>query len=110
MDKVIRDGKVAVLVSDGYGAGWSTWVWSEYRETYLFHPKLVQMVEEGRKLEITPQWIEKETGIKPCPGAYTAGSDGLHIVWVPVGTKFVIHVYDGNETLKTINDYNWITA
>ena len=25
MDKVIRDGKVAVLYSPGFGAGWSTW-------------------------------------------------------------------------------------
>jgi hypothetical protein len=23
--KVIRDGKVAVLISDGYGAGWYSW-------------------------------------------------------------------------------------
>jgi hypothetical protein len=25
MDKVIRDGKVAVLYSPGYGAGWFSW-------------------------------------------------------------------------------------
>ena len=25
MQKVIRDGKVAVLYSPGYGAGWYTW-------------------------------------------------------------------------------------
>ena len=25
IEKVVRDGKVAVLVSPGYGAGWSTW-------------------------------------------------------------------------------------
>ena len=25
MEKIIEDGKVAVLVSKGYGAGWSTW-------------------------------------------------------------------------------------
>ena len=24
-DKVIRDGKVAVIISPGFGAGWSTW-------------------------------------------------------------------------------------
>ena len=28
MEKVIRDGKVAVLYSPGYGAGWSySWPW-----------------------------------------------------------------------------------
>ena len=109
MDKVIRDGKVAVLVSSGYGAGWSTWVSDEYRETYLFHPKFVGMVEEGRELEITSEWIEKELGIETTY-TYTGGSDGLHIVWVPVGTQFRIEEYYGAESLRTIDDYNWVIA
>ena len=105
MDKVIRDGKVAVLVSRGYGAGWSTW--TDEVETYLFHPKLVQMVEEERHSEITTEWMEQELGLDV---SYTGGTDGLEIQWVPVGTKFVIHEYDGHESLKTIDDFYWITA
>jgi hypothetical protein len=105
MDKVIRDGKVAVLISHGYGAGWSTW--TDEIETYLFHPKLVQMVEERRHSEITPEWMEKELGLDV---SYTGGTDGLEIEWVPVGTKFVIHEYDGAETLITIDEMNWMVA
>jgi hypothetical protein len=105
MDKVIRDGKVAVLVSRGYGAGWSTW--TDEIETYLFHPKLVQMVEEERHSEITTEWMEQELGLDV---SYTGGTDGLEIEWVPVGTKFVIHEYDGHESLKTIDDFYWMTA
>jgi len=105
MNKVIRDGKVAVLVSRGFGAGWSSW--TDEVETVLFHPKLVQMVEEKRHNEITEEWMEKELGI---PDFYTGGIDGLEIEWVPVGTKFVIDEYDGAELLRTIDDYNWITA
>ncbi len=105
MDKVIRDGKVAVLVSRGYGAGWSTW--TDEIETYLFHPKLVQMVEEERHSEITTEWMEQELGLDV---SYTGGTDGLEIQWVPVGTKFVIHEYDGHETLKTIDDFYWNVA
>jgi hypothetical protein len=104
MDKVIRDGKVAVLVSRGYGAGWSTW--TDEVETYLFHPKLVQMVEENRHSEITHEWMEQELGIED----FTGDIDGLEIEWVPVGTTFVIDEYDGAESLRTIDDYNWITA
>jgi hypothetical protein len=105
MDKVICDGKVAVLVSRGYGAGWSTW--TDEVETYLFHPKLVQMVEEERHSEITTEWMEQELGLDV---SYTGGTDGLEIQWVPVGTKFVIHEYDGHESLRTIDDFYWITA
>jgi len=105
MDKVIRDGKVAVLVSRGYGAGWSTW--TDEVETYLFHPKLVQMVEEERHSEIATEWMEQELGLDV---SYTGGTDGLEIEWVPVGTKFVIHEYDGHESLKTIDDFYWNVA
>ena len=105
MNKVIRDGKVAVLVSRGYGAGWSTW--TDEIETYLFHPKLVQMVEEERHSEITTEWMEQELGLDV---SYTGGTDGLEIQWVPVGTKFVIHEYDGHESLRTIDDFHWNVA
>jgi hypothetical protein len=105
MDKVIRDGKVAVLVSRGYGAGWSTW--TDEIETYLFHPKLVQMVEEERHSEITTEWMEQELGLDV---SYTGGTDGLEIQWVPVGTKFVIDEYDGHESLRTIDDFYWNVA
>ena len=46
VNKVIRGGKVAVLYSPGYGAGWSTWG-SEHKEILLFHPRLVEAVEKG---------------------------------------------------------------
>ena len=105
MNKVIRDGKVAVLVSRGYGAGWSTW--TDEIETYLFHPKLVQMVEEERHSEITTEWMEQELGLDV---SYTGGTDGLEIQWVPVGTKFVIDEYDGHESLRTIDDFHWNVA
>ena len=47
VDKVIRDGKVAVLYSPGFGAGWSTWADTDQRDIALFHPKLVEAAESG---------------------------------------------------------------
>ena len=41
MNKVIRDGKVAVVVSPGFGAGWSTWAFrgeEDYRDFMMFDP------------------------------------------------------------------------
>ena len=45
MEKVIRNGKVAVLVSNGYGAGWYTWN-KAYPEC-LFDKKMVEAVLRG---------------------------------------------------------------
>lgn len=56
MEKVIRDGKVAVLYSPGYGAGWSTWCYNDdLVKTLLFHPLIVEKVESGLEREITTE-------------------------------------------------------
>ena len=47
MDKVIRDVKVAVLYSPGFGAGWSTWGRGDYGDKVLFDPTVVQCIETG---------------------------------------------------------------
>ena len=39
-----ENGDVGVLVSGGYGAGWSTWDSSENTEQILFEPTVIQMI------------------------------------------------------------------
>lgn len=96
MEKVIRDGKVAVLVSHGFGAGWYTWN-LDHKEL-LFHPKLVEMVEQGKINELTDKWVHENLGIE----MYTGGNDGLTIHWLPEGTAFDVDEYDGSESLVTM--------
>jgi hypothetical protein len=96
MDKVIRDGKVAVLVSPGYGAGWYSW--NDEHDILIFHPKLVEMVEQGRNKEIDKDWVEENLGIK---NVYCGGACSLEIHWLPEGTQFLIDEYDGFESLTT---------
>lgn len=47
MDKIERDGKVAVLYSPGYGAGWSTWADARYSETLCMDARIVGPVLAG---------------------------------------------------------------
>jgi hypothetical protein len=105
MLKVIRDGMVAVLYSPGYGAGWYTWN-SKY-PTLIFHPLIVEMVENGKELEITTEWIEKNINIS---GISPWGVEGLEIKWLPVGTRFIIKEYDGSESIQLLDDIDFITA
>lgn len=46
--KVIRDGKVAILYSPGYGAGWYSWN-SGVRQC-LFSPEIVAALEKGEAI------------------------------------------------------------
>lgn len=108
MDKVIRDGKVAVLVSPGYGAGWSTWAYAgdeDNRDFMLFDPTLVAMVERGDSVEAIESYV---TAIHP--HTYCGGADDLTIEWLPVGTAFRIHEYDGSESVEIRDDMIWNIA
>lgn len=103
--KVIRDGKVAVLYSPGFGAGWYTWgAGSEYGDSVLFDPILVKYVEEGNKGALASYAAMRY------PNAYTGGLDDLVIAWVPVGTLFQIEEYDGSESIQTLDGTHWIKA
>lgn len=106
MEKVVRDGKVAIVLSAGYGAGWGSWNYGVH-EVIMFHPKIVQMVEDGREMDITEEWLEKELGLEGVC-LYTGGREGLYIEWVPEGTRFRIDEYDGAERIITIDDLNMV--
>jgi hypothetical protein len=99
MEKLIRDGKVAVLISPCFGAGWYSWN-REYQQL-LFHPKLIEMVEQGKSDQIDEYWVKQNLGIE---NVYCGGADDLKIHWLPIGTVFQVDEYDGAESLTTIDD------
>lgn len=101
MNKVIRDNKVAVLVSPGFGAGWYTW--NTERPECLYDPAVVAWVEAGKVGE--PPVSQYEPGY-----FYTGGAHDLIIYWLPVGTQFRIDEYDGSESLVLAADEVWQTA
>ena len=101
MEKVIRDGKVGVLVSPRFGAGFSTW---GYPMEAIFDPTLIELVE-NQKIQEAVDYCESKW-----EGEYSGGVQDLRVVWVPEGTKFQIVEYDGSESIEFLEDVNWITA
>jgi len=101
MEKVIRDGKVAVLYSPGYGAGWTTWEYdSKLHEIMLFHPLIVEKVESGKECDINRDWLVENFG-EDFRNVYCGGVYQLEIKWLPEGTAFMIDEYDGFEAITT---------
>jgi hypothetical protein len=103
MRKLVRDSKVAVLVSSGFGAGWYSW---HYNKELLFDPDIVKMLELDWPRERIFAHCEKFYG----EDFYYGGIEGLSIVWIPEGTKFRIDEYDGSERLVKLTDDEWIEA
>ena len=104
MNKLVRNGQVAVLYSPDYGAGWSTWANQDVRKDVLFDPGAVELVEQEK-------WEELEVYITlKYPGFYTGGLRDLQIEWMPEGTQFIVNEYDGNESIQTRDSTDWYTA
>lgn len=113
MDKVIKNGKVAVLYSPGYGAGWYTWnshiVGSE---KLVFDPVIVNAVLDKYK---STTWItdiydrlDELFGSEVYVSKF--GIDQLQVEWVAEGKSFVINEYDGSESIQYKDEYGWLTA
>ena len=95
MKKVIRNNKVAVLTVGSDKGGFYS-INNKHKEL-LFHPKLVEMVEQNRGIEINTKWIKKNLGLEniDCRCA-----NCLTIDWIPVGTSFEVINYNGGEVLR----------
>lgn len=95
-----KDGKTAVLVSPGFGAGFSTWNSPEMAVDF----DLVEAFLSGDKTRFAYIIAEKYDE------AYTGGVDDLQVQWIAEGTQFMIEEYDGNESIVKINELNIFTA
>ena len=108
MEKKYQDSgygyrEVAVLVSAGYGAGWSTW---GAPEEALFDPIIVDFVETNKIYSTEfEDYMEKQY-----PDMYIGGADGLYVRWVQEGKEFIINEYDGAESLTLKDNFTWIKA
>jgi hypothetical protein len=103
-DRVIRNGKVAVVYSPGFGAGWSTWAHGDEAKDVIFDPMIVDCVEKGEMEKLKTYMVLRY------PDFYTGGLEDLTIEWVPVGTLFKINEYDGNESIEFKENDQWFIA
>jgi hypothetical protein len=98
MEKIVRDGKVAVAVSGGFGAGWSTW-----NDVDPMDARFNQLFLDGAADEAADLCDELDLG-------YAGGAGDVKIVWIPVGTEFQITEYDGSESIEYKDDIAWMKA
>jgi hypothetical protein len=71
----------------------------------LHDPTLVAMVERKVSAEAIEAYVNSVH-----PNTYCGGADNLTIEWLPVGTAFRIHEYDGSESVEVRDDIEWNIA
>ncbi len=106
IDRYIRDdGKVGVLLSPGYGAGWSTWD-RQNSEFLCLDKQLITMILE-----------EDYTGaakrVQDVTKSETVEEDDLRCLvvdYVPQGVLFRINEYDGHETVELFHVSSFFKA
>ena len=106
--------KVAVLVSYGFGAGWSTWNDEDLAydkrvvEFWLEHntPEFCRGASAHSHFHPTAEGKIVKNFLESCGyhDIYLGGYDGIRLEWVPCGTEFRITEYDGAERVETLND------
>lgn len=118
-----KDGAVGVLVSKGFGAGWSTWnqdalaydkrvvdFWIAHRNNRAFMENIRQDGSWGGVPESDAHREAREffegIGYK-CP--YFGGFSSIELHFVPRGVPWTITEHDGNEELLTSDSIEFTT-
>lgn len=111
----------AVLISYGYGAGWSSWNEPELAydkrvvEFWLSHKNNKDWMRTVNDFETSyqpasiaykeAQEFFESIGYSPCP--YMGGFADIALQWIPVGIEWRINEYDGAESIECCNKIDW---
>ncbi len=119
MDKTM----IAVLVSPGYGAGWSTWTKDEFAwDSRIVKWWLKHHTDEDYARKITDagfgntnesqehkeflKFLE-DCGYENVDEIYLGGYKDIELVWVPRNRKWLIKEYDGSEKIVFADEQKW---
>ncbi len=118
MEKFTReiDGKtyVGVLISRGFGAGWSTWNGmnpcdSDFLQFLTENGEIGSINNFEWEIYIEQSDVEDYFASKKM-SPYCGGTDGFVIEWLEEGTRFRINEYDGAESIEIFDPDDYMTA
>lgn len=85
-----------ILISRGYGAGWSTWH-DDKKNSLTYQPLIDALENHGRESEEFKKALEQFK--KENPREYLGGADQLEVT--EVDGPFLVEEYDGSEYITT---------
>lgn len=109
-----KQGEHEVLISPGFGAGWSSWVYGP-REAVIFaltDRKMIAAVKKARRYGLAiPEaavgdFVARFEDAFPGQHFYAGGSRDLDVC--VVSGPFVVKEYDGSETIQHVSTIDFI--
>lgn len=106
VDKYIhKDGTVGVIVSPGYGGGYS-----DYGDFSVFDPEVIRLIlnypNDPHGSKDAYKVLMKDKYGRPVAPDFNQ----LEVQWLKPGTAFRIHEYDGHETVEIRDEMEWQIA
>jgi len=96
-----------VLISKGYGAGWSTWADNKYKQFLLFDKGLIELAKRKAPEEEVKEYIKSKLGEEA--DIYMGGWNQIEIIEVEDDDKFRVTEYSGAEGLEfRDNEEEWL--
>lgn len=104
MEKIERDGEVAVLYSPGFGAGWSTWANDDQKAALCMDARIVGPFLAG---DLAGAVAAAKAMF---PDLNTGGAYDLKVTWIEKGKKFEVEEYDGSESVHVLGARTYLVA
>lgn len=114
--KYIKNKKVAVVYSPGFGAGWSTWKSGDLALQMLYSYEVVEQILKDDEIRKRSQKgfarsAEFYDAIRQnFPEHDTFFLQPLEVAWIPLNSPFRIHEYDGAESVEIHPLYHQVFA
>lgn len=116
-----KNGKVALLVSYGYGAGWSTWgderlaydkrvveFWLAHKDDEYYMRKVRDYSYTGHEASFANMEATAFFDGIGYKDTYLGGFEGIEIEWVEPNDVWRISEYDGSEHIEKLNDAGFV--
>ena len=104
IEKIEKDGRIAVLYSPGFGSGWSSWADDDQKEALCMDARIVGPVLAGDKAGAVA------AALAMFPDFYAGGADDLKVMWIEKGAAFEVDEYDGSESVHVIGGRTYLVA
>lgn len=104
MEKIEKDGRVAVLYSPGFGAGWSTWADDDQKEALCMDARIVGPFVDGDRDAAVA------AAVALFPDLYIGDASDLKVIWIEKGRAFEVEEYDGSESVHVLGDRTYLVA